>query len=83
MKNKNKTNLQHHRKLKGLSQSALSELSGVSYRTLQDYDQGHKDINKAQAVSVYKLSRILECNMTDIMELHKIDDTKDKRGKLC
>ena len=39
------TNLQHLRKLAGLTQKQLSELSGVNLRTLQQYETGAKDIN--------------------------------------
>jgi len=57
----------------GLSQSQLAVRSGVSIRMVQAYEAeavtAHKDINKAEALSVYKLSRALDCEVPDLLEL--------------
>lgn len=63
------TNLKEIRKLKGMSQKELSERSGVNVRLIQDYEQGHKQINNAKALTVYKLSEALGCNVWEILEL--------------
>lgn len=63
------TNLKETRKLKGMSQKELSESSGVNVRLIQDYEQGHKNINNAKAITVYKLSEALGCNVWEILEL--------------
>ena len=42
--------------------------SGVSFRTIQQYEQRQKDINKAQAETLLRLSRSLFCNMEDLLE---------------
>lgn len=63
-----KTNLQYLRAEKRLTQSKLSELSGINVRMIQHYEQGVKDINKAQAITVYKLAEALGCNMSDLIE---------------
>lgn len=63
------TNLKEIRKIKGMSQKELSERSGVNIRLIQDYEQGHKPINNAKAISVYKLSEALRCNVWEILEL--------------
>lgn len=62
------SNLKRIRKENKLSQSKLSELSGVNLRTLQDYEQGHKDINGASALTVYKLAQALSCSMENLIE---------------
>jgi transcriptional regulator with XRE-family HTH domain len=62
------TNLKRIREASGLTQAALASASGVNIRMVQDYEQGHKDINKASAMTVYKLSEALGCSITDLME---------------
>lgn len=62
------TKLQALRKSSGLSQSQLADLSGVNLRSLQYYEQGAKDINKASAQTVFALARALGCAMEDLME---------------
>ena len=52
---------------KELSQNELSELSGVYARMIQYYEQGVKDINKAQAQSIYQLSQALNRRMEDLI----------------
>lgn len=61
--------LQDARKAAGLSQSKLAEASGINLRILQYYEQGKNDINKAQALTVYKLARALNVNIEDILEI--------------
>ncbi len=63
------TNLQRLRKLSGLTQKELSKLSGVNLRTLQQYEIGGKDINKASGEAINSLARVLKCNFYDVMEL--------------
>ena len=63
------SNLKKIRTQRGYSQSKLSELSGVNVRMIQYYEQGVKDINTAQAITLYKLAQALECNMEELLEL--------------
>lgn len=63
------SNLKELREKKKITQARLSELSGVSIRMIQYYEQGYKDINKAQAIILYKLSLALECKIEDILNL--------------
>ena len=65
---KPETNLKLLRKKAGLSQRDLSELSGVPVRTIQQYEQRQKSINKAQAEYLILLSRVLCCEVEDLME---------------
>lgn len=63
------TNLQKKRTELGLSQSQLAEKAEVSIRTLQCYERGARDINKAYALIVYKLAKALGCKVEDLLEL--------------
>lgn len=56
------------REQKDLSQGKLAAASGVNVRMIQHYEQGFKDINKAQAITVYKLASALGCRMEDLIE---------------
>ena len=62
------TRLQRQRKNCGYSQRELSEKSGVSLRTLQQYEIGAKDINKASASTVVSLATVLGCQAEDLIE---------------
>lgn len=63
----NKSRLKFMRELKGMTQATLSEKSGVSRRSIQSYEQGLKDINKAQVVTVLQLAEALECDVYEII----------------
>ncbi len=67
-KSKKDTNLKRIRTAAGLSQKQLSEISEVSIRNIQMYEQRHNDINKAQADILYRLSKALGCTMEDLFE---------------
>ena len=62
------TNLKLLRKAAGLSQQDLVELSGVPTRTIQQYEQRQKNINKANAEHLLLLSRALNCDMAALLE---------------
>lgn len=62
------TNLKKLRTGADLSQSKLAEASGVNLRMIQYYEQGVKDINKAEALTVYRLAQALNCYMEDLLE---------------
>lgn len=63
------SNLKRIREDKNISQTKLSEVSGVNLRTLQYYEQGYRDINKAQGITLYKVSQALGCRIEDILDL--------------
>lgn len=52
---------------KGLSQSQLAEAAEISIRTLQQYEQGARDINGCRLKTLIKLSNVLECSIVDIL----------------
>ncbi len=62
------TRLQAQRKRLGLSQRELAAYSGVNLRTLQQYEVGDKDINRAAADKAAALSRTLYCSPYDLLE---------------
>lgn len=62
------TNLQLLRTRAQLSQRQLAELSGVPVRTLQQYEQRQKSINRARAEYVVRLARALCCEPWDLLE---------------
>lgn len=55
------------RKQLHLTQSKLAELSGVSLRMIQAYEQGDQDIKKAEAQTVFALSKVLGCKAEVIL----------------
>jgi DNA-binding transcriptional regulator YiaG len=65
------TRLQKIRKAQGLTQKELSDLSGVSLRMIQLYEQRQNDINQASGQTINSLARALTCNFYDIMEINK------------
>lgn len=62
------TNLKRIRTVYGCSQRKLAEMSGVSLRSIQMYEQRNKDINKAQSESLHRLAKALGCTMEDLLE---------------
>lgn len=64
----NQTKLQILRKAVGYSQKELALRSGVTLRMIQQYEQRAKDINKASAVNLVALSKVLGCKVEDLLE---------------
>jgi DNA-binding XRE family transcriptional regulator len=62
------TNLKHLRKSAELSQSQLSQQAVISLRSIQMYEQRNRDINKAQAITIVKIARVLSCRVEDLLE---------------
>ncbi len=62
------TNLKLLRRQAGLSQRELGELSGVPVRTIQQYEQRQKNINKAQAEYLIVLAKVLCCEVEALVE---------------
>lgn len=51
----------------GLSQKELADSSGIPLRTIQQYEQGQKDLSHARADSVIRLARALYCEVEDLI----------------
>lgn len=62
------TQLKTRRLAADLSQSELARRADVPVRTIQQYEQCQKDINKAQAMTLLQLSRALYCDVEDLLE---------------
>lgn len=74
------TKLQTLRKSRQLSQKLLSEKSGVTLRMIQQYENRSKDINRAAAETLSALSRVLGCNVEDLLEYSFEEVTIDEVG---
>ncbi len=59
--------LKKMREKSGLSQSGLAKASGIPVRTLQQYEQGQKDLRKARAEYLIALSRVLHCEPQQLL----------------
>ena len=70
------TRLQEQRKIAGLTQRELSEQTGINLRTLQQYENCSKDINRAAAETLFALSRVLGIHMEDLLEYQQSMQTK-------
>lgn len=62
------TNLKRIRTSYGCTQASLANLSGVSLRSIQMYEQRKKDINKASVESLYRIAKSLGCTIEDLIE---------------
>lgn len=67
-KAKQESNLKLFRLQAGLSQRQLAERSGVSIRSIQQYEQRQKNINKAQVETLVMMARVLICDVVDLLE---------------
>lgn len=62
------TNLKRIRRAYGCTQAELARRSGVTLRSIQMYEQRNKDINKASADALYRISKVLGCSMESLLE---------------
>lgn len=62
------TNLKMLRRQSGLTQRELAEQSNIPIRTIQQYEQRQKDINKAQVEYLIALARVLCCEVEELVE---------------
>lgn len=62
------SNLKRIRQRAGLSQNELSRMSKVPVRTIQQYEQGQKCINRAGAEYVISMAHVLCCEPMDLLE---------------
>ncbi len=60
--------LKAYRMLIGLSQKKLANKTDIPVRTIQQYEQRQKNINKAQAEYLVRLSKALYCEPEDLLE---------------
>ena len=63
------TNLKRLRKIAGLSQRELADLSGVAIRQIQLFEQKNRNINHTRAIDVLKIAKVLGCKTEDLLEI--------------
>lgn len=63
----NRMGLREIRKNRQLTQKELSQKSGVNFRSLQDYEQGHKMLASASGDILLRLSTVLECTTEELL----------------
>ncbi len=59
--------LRERRQRAGISQAQLAADAGVNLRVYQYYEQGVKDINRAQLATLLRICNALECRLSDIL----------------
>ena len=59
--------LQGLRRAAGISQTQMAKEAGVNLRVYQYYEQGVKDISKAQLPTLLKICNVLGCRIADII----------------
>ena len=62
------THLERLRKQAGYSQAQLADLSTVSLRSIQMYEQRNHDISKAQFITLNALAKALHCSVYDLVD---------------
>ena len=75
--NSYKSKLKRMRIASGMTQSELSQLSGINIKSIAAYEQSPEKINNASVKSVYNLADCLACDIKDIIEVEFIK----KRGE--
>jgi len=65
---KKDTNLKLLRQKAELTQRELAELAEVPLRTIQQYEQRQKNINRAQAETLARIAKQIYCNIEDLLE---------------
>lgn len=59
--------LKYYRKKRKLTQKELSILSNIPLRSIQQYEQGKKDLSKANVSYLVSLANVLYCNVEDLI----------------
>lgn len=59
--------LKEVRRSRKMSQRELANRSGVNYRSLQDYEQGHKQLISASYDILFRLSTVLGCTIEELL----------------
>ncbi len=71
------TKLRVLRNICGYSQKELAEKSGISLRTLQEYDNHAMDINRATGSTLNSLAKVLGCQVEDLLE-YNYEEVKEE-----
>ena len=60
--------LKDKRNEKGYTQSQLSELSGIKFQVIQQYETGYRNIDGAKLDTLLKLAAALDCRIYEFLE---------------
>ena len=60
--------LKMYRERKGMSQKELENISGVSVRVIQNYEQGQRNFNGVSGERLYRLALALGCRPEELLE---------------
>lgn len=60
--------LREKRNEKGFTQSQLSDLSGIKFQVVQQYETGYRNIDGAKLDTLLKLAAALDCRIYEILE---------------
>ncbi len=74
------SNLQSIRNHKGLSQQNLADISNISVRNIQYYEQGVMNIDGAKLATLLALSTSLGCRVSDIIENPELRKNLSEKG---
>lgn len=74
------SNLKQKRENAGLSQKGLAELSGVSIRNVQFYEQGRLNIDGAKLDTLLSLGVALKCPISDIVQSEELKNKCRQSG---
>ena len=77
-KRKKNTNLENVRQSHDLTRKQLSFMSGVPIRTIEQYEQRRKDINKASGTTLVALAKALFVQPEDLLELTNWQEDKQQ-----
>ncbi len=59
--------LKDFRTARKITQSRLAQISGVNFRSLQDYEQGHKPLSSAGGEVLLRLASALGCSVEELL----------------
>ena len=62
-----KNNIKEIREQKGLTRKELSELSGVHYKKITDYENNYVRTENITIGNLYKIAQDLECKIDDLL----------------
>lgn len=74
---KKETTLKRVRSSKGFTQKSLSEATGISLRTIQHWERGAKDFNRAAALTVYEVAQVLGVEMIELLDIPEPKETEE------
>ncbi len=72
--------LKELRESKGLTRKEVAERSGISLRSLQDYEQGHKEIAHAKGETLYRLGMTLGCSVEELLNEYMLRQDCDRKA---